>query len=520
MENCDICGKKFRLRFALREHVRKLHGNREYILEDHIRHYCEFCSYATFSERAFTAHSFLAHSEETSLTYKCRLCCLKFKNRIQAIRHRKSKAHKRKFKMKTEPCERIPCGFCEKSFDEIKDHEDHMWAMHQEQTSQCGLCGLRFAIPQELSAHARMNCLIEGKEMSQTFKLGRKIVGRIACDERSDEACRHTKEKICDFTCDTITMLYYHKMLKHLDSTKDVSLDVYSSEKYSKFTRMDREPSKLNQRLSCIVCRKDVAKEKLWQHLSTHGDTTDTKNRKCDLCFKIFPTILHLKSHRSRDNNCTSRRKRESKQTKEAISNTTKVAKMFGCSFSGCNYSTLKSSHLKAHELVHDQNAGNRIVCRICRVFSCKRKSELNRHMRSHHPLESNTVNTNSFATKRNSSSKFNCKDCKYSSFSKQHYSRHLLIHSSSNKCIYKCKFCNFTCATVENLRKHILKTNCHPGSSIYTCTQLNCSFSSNEANQYKNHLISEHRSRYKSLQAIRTYIKEYFLIKGMNLEG
>ena len=192
---------------------------------------------------------------------------------------------------------------------------------------------------------------------------------------------------------------------------------------------------------------------------------------------------------------------------------------MFGCSFFGCNYSTLKSSHLKAHELVHDQNAGNRIVCRICRVFSCKRKSELNRHMRSHHPLESNTFDKNSFATKKNSSSKFKCKDCKYSTFSKQHYSRHLLIHSSSNKCIYKCKFCNFTCATVENLRKHILKTNCHPGSSIYTCTQPSCSFSSNEANQYKNHLISEHRSRYKSLQAIRTYIKEYFLIKGIHLE-
>ena len=160
--------------------------------------------------------------------------------------------------MKTEPCDRIPCGFCEKSFDEIKDHEDHMWAMHQEQTSQCGLCGLRFAIPQELSAHARMNCLVESNGISKTFKLGRKIVGRIACDERSGETCRHTKETICDFTCDTITMLYYHKMLKHLDSTKDLSLHEYSYEKYSKFTTVDRDALKSNQRLPCIVCKKDV----------------------------------------------------------------------------------------------------------------------------------------------------------------------------------------------------------------------------------------------------------------------
>ena len=178
---------------------------KDYQLENHNRYRCQYCTFATFSEKAFTAHLFLAHSEENSLTYKCRLCCVEFKTQIQMIRHRKTKEHKRKYKMKIEGCEKINCGFCEKTFDELKEAEKHMWDTHQKQTSQCGFCGLRFAFPQELSAHIRLYCSEKHDNKDQGMKIGTRIIGSISCNEPIGVSQRDTNRINCDFTCDNIT---------------------------------------------------------------------------------------------------------------------------------------------------------------------------------------------------------------------------------------------------------------------------------------------------------------------------
>ena len=529
MEKCDFCPKTFRFRFALREHVRKSHHKKDYQLEDHERFSCRFCNYATFSERAFTAHSFLAHSEENSLTYKCRVCCAEFQTQIQAIRHRKTKAHKRKVKMKSEFCERISCSYCADSFDEIKEHEDHMWKKHLKQTSQCGFCGLRFAFPQELSAHVRTQCSMEFSQTPATSILGKKVPSTIHCDERGEEQCVETNKKFCDFTCDNITMLYYHKMLKHSKYFKTVSPNSGNENQTDALNRKGGYLIRAQQRMTCIVCGKDISRGKLWQHLSTHGETNDVNNRKCKKCFKIYPTLPHLEAHQRRTNHSTSKKKRGLKVSNNIKSSDARCGSqnlksldhkesqnLFECAHTGCNYTTEKASHLNIHRLVHDRNSKNRILCAFCDSFSCKRKSELNRHLRSRHPNKYEKTNKTSIVTEK-PDNPFRCASCDYSTSFKQHYNRHLLIHKPGNKLLYKCKFCHFTCATVENLRKHILKTNSHPGISIYTCSELHCSFSSNEANDYKNHLISQHRNSFTTLQEIRNYIKQYFLLQGAN---
>jgi hypothetical protein len=33
-----------------------------------------------------------------------------------------------------------------------------MWLEHQDHVSQCGLCGISFALPQELSSHLKSKC--------------------------------------------------------------------------------------------------------------------------------------------------------------------------------------------------------------------------------------------------------------------------------------------------------------------------------------------------------------------------
>ena len=316
MEKCDTCNKTFRFRFTLREHIRKTHHRKDYELEDHTRYSCQFCSYATFSERAFTAHSFLAHSEESSLTYKCRVCRAEFKTQIQASRHRKTKAHKRKLRMKTEFCEKICCGFCEATFDEMKEHEDHMWEKHLEQTSQCGFCGLRFAFPQELSAHVRTHCSMKCGQSPATLELGKKIVSAIPCDERIDEKRVQTSKIGCDFTCDNITMLYYHKMLKHSKLFRTVLPHSGNDEQTDALNKKGDSFIRSHQRIPCIVCSKDIARGKLWQHLSTHGEKDDVSDRKCNKCFKIFPTVPHLQAHERRTNHSLTKKRRESRTAK------------------------------------------------------------------------------------------------------------------------------------------------------------------------------------------------------------
>jgi hypothetical protein len=449
---------------------------------------------------------------------------------MQANRHRKTKAHRRKVRIKTDGYEKISCGFCEDSFDEENEYVGHMWKQHLEQTSQCGFCGLRFAFPQELSAHLRANGSLKcSSENSATLKSGKRILASIPCDFSFDETTRQqANKKGCNFTCDNITMLYYHKMLKHSEYYKNVSPNVSVKENNEYLLNKDEIGGSIKakkQRVSCIVCNKDVAKSKLWQHLSIHGETTDVKTRKCDKCFKIFPTILHLQAHKRRTKHSSTSKMRKSNEgfnlcTKlNDIPNHSsleyeKTRTLFKCSFSGCYYNTTKSSHLKTHQLVHDKDIHNRIVCMLCDTFTCKRKSELNRHVRSRHPQKFIKSDKGLTVNKQVAYSGFSCADCSYTTSSKQHYSRHLLVHTTRDKLIYKCKFCNFTCATVENLRKHILKTNNHPGLAIYSCLESHCSFSCNEANEYKNHLISQHGDIYSSLQKIRKYIKEYFLIE------
>ena len=484
---------------------------KDYQLENHTRYSCQFCSYATFSEKAFTSHSFLAHSEENSLTYKCRLCCTQFKTQIQANRHRKTKEHKRKFLMKTEACEKISCNFCDKTFDEIKTLEEHMWEIHLEQTSQCGFCGLRFAFPQELSAHIRLYCPTKCGEKVEVVKAGKRVTGSISCDSANKGKGVQKTRKNCDFTCDNITMLYYHQMLIH-----------------SNYLSTSPPESTLEKKFRCLVCKKEISRGKLWQHLSTHGDIADVNKRKCGQCFKIFPTLSHLLAHKRRTNHTLSKKtqkmsrserhnqtpERRQRPSQPCLENG-KLERLFKCTFSGCHYSTSKSSHLKIHLMVHDKNSKNRLSCSLCDVFSCKRKSELNRHLKARHPQEYHQSDKPSTTYERVTDDKFSCDKCSYSSISRQHYSRHLLTHIPRSKQLHKCKFCQFSCATVENLRKHILKTNTHPGSRVYSCTQTNCKFSTDESNEYKNHLVSQHRNAFKSLKEIRTSIREYFLVKS-----
>lgn len=61
-----------------------------------------------------------------------------------------------------------------------------------------------------------------------------------------------------------------------------------------------------------------------------------------------------------------------------------------------------------------------------------------------------------------------------------------------------------------ENLRKHLISTNKHPGKYIYECKfceNEQSRFQSNFAKDFKAHLISKHRDRFKMGTAVASYV-------------
>ena len=107
-----------------------------------------------------------------------------------------------------------------------------------------------------------------------------------------------------------------------------------------------------------------------------------------------------------------------------------------------------------------------------------------------------NNENSILFMITGDNGKKIKCKICPYTTFSRQHLSRHLkTVHNEApvgnSGGRYFCRLCSFNCASMDNLRKHILKTTKHPNCQVYECHL--CSFKSNARLDFKSHLIRAH---------------------------
>ena len=112
---------------------------------------------------------------------------------------------------------------------------------------------------------------------------------------------------------------------------------------------------------------------------------------------------------------------------------------------------------------------------------------------------------------------KIKCQFCPYTTFSRQHLDRHLAgAHESGSgkNNQYFCRKCSFSCNSMDNLRKHILKTTKHPDSHVYDCHL--CSFKNNSRLDFKNHLIRIHPNE-KANIVVDEYFKQHTAIKSQN---
>lgn len=480
LSSCSICSEKFRLKFALKRHMILEHKQKKFRFHDHELFQCEHCPFENYSFRSVQSHKFLAHPEKRS-KYHCRICCIQFHSKSVCEKHRKSLEHRWKAKERSQGhMKSVQCDFCLLALSDLMALKTHIKVSHSDRMSQCGLCGQKFALAQELGAHVKTQCQIQG-EIS---------TGNLLCGENG-----------CQFSCDSLNMVLFHQSLLHGHERDE------------------------NGRYRCSLCDKYFIRSKLWEHIRIHGES-----HRCGECYRIFKTKSNLVRHQEQSGHGKVT-KGSQKLFCRQCSYTARSAKLLqlhekrshfqakSCpecgllikTYSGyfhhlkshssspiiykceaCAYIGQSSSDLKKHGLTHVERLD--LECSFC-DYKCKRSSELNRHVLRKH-------------SRKGGDNFFRCDMCDYKSLSQQHLRRHVqTIHEGSVK--FQCRLCDHSCSTEENLRKHILKTNKHPNASVYNCQV--CSFATNAKIDYKSHLTSLHSDSFPDAFSVSRHVKLYF---------
>jgi hypothetical protein len=287
-----------------------------------------------------------------------------------------------------------------------------------------------------------------------------------------------------------------------------------------------------DEAFGCCACHKRFAtRSKLWEHVRVHGEA-----HRCANCYRIFATAATLDAHRAGDcaadgsfrcskNGCqysTGSRKllslhlRRSHFEPVTCGKCGEVLSTFGayqshskahsvamtalrkykCGEAGCAYAARKASELRSHAVTHASHTPV-LRCHAC-AFTCKRASELARHVRNKHGKEAG---------------RFACDSCEYVAKTKQHLARHQNSagHGTEAETFF-CRLCPYTCATLENLRKHILKTAKHVGRFVYECGL--CKFKTNSNSDFLGHLAEAHSGLFRTAFDVKQFVKKYFAKK------
>lgn len=418
-------------------------------ISDHVQLSCHACDFTTLSKNELKLHQVEHH---------------------QAPKKQKKDIHHAQ-----------RCDYCNTEFISNEHLKDHLVQNHWSVLNQCGLCGDRFLKAQDLGVHCRLgNCKPRGIQQQS------KAQDQLKCAE-------------CHFQTDQLNKLLYHQAVRHHEQNE---VDLYK----------------------CHLCSKSLKKSRLLSHMSIHGDA-----HRCNQCYRIFSTLQKLTAHMKKSHQKANLGKSEilhctkcsytttkdrlltlhNKRTHfmptncencgELISSYKKLMRhlnehqlrFFHCDFHGCPYKSVSRSDLQSHKKSHSKEQP--LKCANCE-FACKRKSELNRHVKNKH------LNTEQF---------FVCKECEnYKTQSRQHLKRHQEICKLDGvRKTYKCRLCKYQCQSDEGIRKHILKTQKHAGEKVYQCHEDN--FESDSASDFAFHLNESHG---KSLSDSKLYVKRYFV--------
>ncbi|KAH8292839.1 hypothetical protein KR054_012205 [Drosophila jambulina] len=496
---CPYCGLSVLYNFQLRRHFASDHPglapSGTAADEYQCRFRCGLCGTPQKSRLALQRHE--KHKHRLA-RYYCAICRLDFDTPLQARRHRSLVQHKQRARTKALPSTSRPDKEIEHMLREVLEEPAHSPPAKRNKLAgkKCPNCLEVFDAPQGLAQHrAEVHpddnhvCLSCGSSFQSAQALGRHTRSCQPLSTTSGASSLHAIKSASAYSCDKCSFQSQYE----------------SDLIYHRFFHTRPGTIGRDELLQCPLCPKHFKKHSLRAHLRNH---TNEKIFECKECHQKFARRHNLKNHVATmhgDGKHAHKRRGDSVKVAEVarpkyqcgtcakvlskkhslklheLSHTEGAERRFRCHFPDCSYAGLYQENLKTHLISHSQGRHK------CERENCsyvgKSGLHLKRHLKSAHSEEGDAARE-----------WFACDQCEFRTRTKGHLRRHSLRHSGQKP--HQCPHCDFQCSTIDNLRKHIVKTGKHPGKFIYECQKCsdqapNEIFKSNTFKEYQKHLAT-----------------------------
>ncbi|KAE8736618.1 hypothetical protein FOCC_FOCC017927 [Frankliniella occidentalis] len=528
---------------------------------------CADCGALRRSRLALQKHQLKQHAAGAGARgcFYCGVCKLDlFPSAAAAAEHRQTRAHRdavrdRRERRRARLLARR-CPHCRYPCHGLAKLRAHLEDKHPDRKHRCTLCGLAFTLPQEVSQHFRDVHRAAPPSAPAAPADGGSLVPREG--EEPPFTCAP-----CGFATDWRAEMAFHRVL-HGPPENPARVEGGAGG--------GGDVDRTALRYRCPICSKLCRKHALRSHLNVHTGERPFECRHCDKSFSRKDSCVkhELSEHEHQDDPPEDVRDEQERRLQDAISSiastggapstrpspgrlpavasadnfctspsmgvgwgvTTAPAsgdepgeprerehlcdkcgkcfftkttlrqhqlsvhgvKPLACSWPGCAIRVRSPAELRAHVETHTgEGEAGAFECQTCHFFA-KSKRLLKRH---------ETLHTGE--------KRFKCEHCDFAARNSCALIRHRRVHTGAKP--FCCPHCNYRCNNSENLRKHVLKTNKHPGKCLYECRFCSESsdagggdggvFATNAAADFRSHLARAHAGQFRTLSAAASYV-------------